>query len=177
MYSLISFGIPVSEFPLTKDGRLKRETHLEWIQARRAIESARAENSDFKAFVELPLAQDILLGRGFQIQNHAGNMRLRLRLEELYEKYEGLGKWQKRDLANEVIDEVKQRGGRFLKHENGIWTEVDGKIALKKVAAGFRTLRGLKLESHSSKVESSSLGVETSSPVPTQGAKRHRTSA
>jgi hypothetical protein len=62
IYSLMTCGIPHHLIPVTADGKIKLKNHLASIEMRKVAE-AYAQNSVIET-VELPLASDILLGKG-----------------------------------------------------------------------------------------------------------------
>jgi hypothetical protein len=83
LYSLMTFGIPMSDFPMTDDGlELNRKNHHKWIEMRRKVEARRSEGV-FKKLVLLPSHSDVLFGRGTPIQNHRGNVNLSLLVESI----------------------------------------------------------------------------------------------
>ena len=43
-YKLMTFGIPVSELPITSTGGIKTKHHLQWIKTRRAIDASRMKS-------------------------------------------------------------------------------------------------------------------------------------
>jgi hypothetical protein len=150
--SLQTFGIPRSDIPATDVGDLIVDLHLEWLKNRRCQEQADDEkqnstpvegpSSSSTARIVLPSRADILLGRGKKCQNHVGNMRLHLRLDQKREAYYKMNRRGKRMMALEVIDAVQNEGGRFIKQsEYGTWEAIDHDSAVKKVIHDFRTAR------------------------------------
>jgi hypothetical protein len=83
---LMPFGIPAELLPINSNtGRLKTQNFTKWINMRLAREEhiARAANAAATSggpisiaaafpWIECPLEQDVLLGRGRPIMNHAG---------------------------------------------------------------------------------------------------------
>lgn len=43
-YKLMTFGIPVSELPITSTGAIKTKHHIQWIKTRKAIDAARMKS-------------------------------------------------------------------------------------------------------------------------------------
>lgn len=43
-YKLMTFGIPVSEFPITSTGAIKTKHHMQWIKTRKAIDASRMKS-------------------------------------------------------------------------------------------------------------------------------------
>ena len=87
--ALMAVGIPGFALPLTQDGELTREYHLDWLKKRRLSEEA---DSDEGQHVIVPKALDVLFGRGRRSQDNYGNIRLNQRLEENLDRYNKLKK-------------------------------------------------------------------------------------
>lgn len=138
MDSLMSFGIPISNFPVTETGQLNREKHHELIQMMRAIEDKKSSGP----FVLIPSSRDVLFGRGKGLHKHVGNLRLRLVMESYFAEYERVGKVEKTKLASKIVEEVKKNGSRFLKKSSGAWEVAPDEEARKKVSHYFRNVRG-----------------------------------
>jgi hypothetical protein len=158
IYGLMTFGIPVDDYPISSDMVLNRKKHLEWVQARRFLEvsasaSASASSStDNNAVcgvppvvVRVPKSTDILFGRGKAIREHPGNLRFGLIVEFFFDQYEGLGRRsEKIFFTKEAVLKIKSMGGRFLKQEAGVWQEVDDELAREKVGHTLRSRRSIK---------------------------------
>jgi hypothetical protein len=96
---------------------------------------------DERAIVDCPRRQDCLLGKGRLIMKHPGNVDMRHFLEARLDRWESAGIKEKAGVSWEVVHEVKQNGGRFLKEDpNGWYVEVDDEVARQKVSIGFRDL-------------------------------------
>eukprot|EP00934_Nitzschia_sp_Nitz4_P006286 Nitzschia sp. Nitz4//scaffold99_size76975//4803//6306//NITZ4_005564-RA/size76975-snap-gene-0.4-mRNA-1//-1//CDS//3329560814//6276//frame0 len=163
MYSLMTFGIPTSDFPIVDDEEtLVRTQHLRWIENRRRLERQRgspgmddppsddASTSASAASVYLPTSNDILFGRGRPFQQHPGNLRFSLVIESLKPQYEELKRNEKTTMAENVVKQLKDGGSRFLRQGEGCWEEVDDAVAREKVSQAFRSLRSGKVGSSSS---------------------------
>ena len=176
MFDLMTFGIPSSDFPIAENGSLTRENHYAWIEKQRAIEHSRKSCSTLStvAMIDTPIAPDILLGRGKAIQNHLGNIWLRVKLESYFERFEKAGKKEKTEITWILLNAVKQRGGRFLKQEGATYELVDDSIARKKIAHGFRTLRGCRLESMDREAEKVSRQSEQQELAPKKRSRQYR---
>jgi hypothetical protein len=147
MASLMTFGIPVQLFPVSENGELLRQNHLEWIEARRTV-----ENKNIKeAAVLLPRSQDILCGKGAGLQNHMGNVRLRVVMESHFAEYDSLDRKEKTTLSSRIVQDMKSKGSRFLKRTDGVWEEVPNDVARSKVSHFFRNLRGTKDENQNAR--------------------------
>mmetsp|Transcript_17887 Transcript_17887/g.49605 ORF Transcript_17887/g.49605 Transcript_17887/m.49605 type:complete len:178 (-) Transcript_17887:331-864(-) len=94
--------------------------------------------------IEHPLANDVLLGRGYPFQQFPGNMKM-LDLVKLHKPRHdaaSMNRKNKTAIATMVVDGIKQNGGRFLKRSDSgsAWVEVDDAVAREKAAMGFRNL-------------------------------------
>ena len=91
----------------------------------------------------LPLANDVLLGRGRPFQASSGNKRMHAIISKYKEEYVSRPRDQKRLFVEIVLDEVLQDGTRFLKRVettdgSGYWEEVDRFTASEKVWHALR---------------------------------------
>lgn len=130
---LRTFGIPTNTLPL-------KTSELDGIQEiwkkRRTYETEEKYKS--KISVMVPGSLDVLLGRGRRCQEHVGNMRLRILVEDCKPVYDNASRKEKTLISQEIVDSVKKNGHRFLKDEGGGWIEVDGHVARLKVSHTFR---------------------------------------
>ncbi|CAJ1935923.1 unnamed protein product [Cylindrotheca closterium] len=99
----------------------------------------RSEPDDSARIVTAVVDEDVLFGRMYE---HAGNERLRHTVEGMAAEYNSSTRGRKKQIADSLVQEVKSRGGRFLKPvEGGRWLEVSDKMAETKVSARFRNFR------------------------------------
>ena len=112
--------------------------HCKWLKEQRKLERMRYPPRNT---IGVPSSQDVLLGKGAPFQNHAGNKNLRLVVEERYKEYEKAQKGAKKQIAEDVIENIRQNGGLFLKQDGAQWVLADHKTVVLKVSAAFRTLR------------------------------------
>ena len=90
----------------------------------------------------VPFCEDVLLGTGAPVQNHSGNKRLRELVSDHIRHYEKAQRGGKTAIAEGIIDIIRQRGGFFLKKQDGgEWSRVNNEVATLKVTAAFRTYR------------------------------------
>jgi len=94
----------------------------------------------------LPLANDVLLGRGRPFQASSGNKRMHAIISKYKEEYISRPRDQKRLFVEIVLDEVLQDGTRFLKRVEttdgtGYWEEVDRFTASEKVWHALRLVK------------------------------------
>ncbi|KAL9184833.1 hypothetical protein ACHAXT_002610, partial [Thalassiosira profunda] len=104
----------------------------------------------------VPNDNDVLLGRGYAINNHPGNLSLRALVDSKRADFMAIKRTDKRPMAQDVVGRVAGRGGRFLREarndygdggeSNGEvvaldkrrWNEVDHSTAVEKVMHLFR---------------------------------------
>jgi hypothetical protein len=93
----------------------------------------------------VPGELDVILGRGRAYQNHKGNLRYRHIVESYRQRYEILStKREKTQLIKDVVQAVKDGGGRFLRQDSiGRWIPVDLDMARDKVSHSFRNQKRL----------------------------------
>lgn len=99
-------------------------------------------------FVECPRHEDCLFGKGRPAMNHPGNIAMRRLVENELEQFIAKDSKQKSDAVWEVVNEIKQWNGRFLKEDNdlaGIFAIADDGTAFKKIANAFRDLKKKRL--------------------------------
>lgn len=83
---------------------------------------------------------DVLCGRGGATNTHIGNKRFRAVVAEYQEEYLRARKKEKALIALQVVERIKQNGGRFLKRDNisDVWVEVPTKKAVGKTGQALR---------------------------------------
>ncbi|CAJ1969894.1 unnamed protein product [Cylindrotheca closterium] len=92
-----------------------------------------------------PTEMDVLFGKGYRLQLHPGNVRFREFLEQHRDEYESTPRQNRRAMAVELAQSLRNNGARFLqKAESGEWMESDNSQAEKKVSQFFRELRKKK---------------------------------
>jgi len=157
-FSLQTFGIPMADFPVAKDGTILRSICRDRWKKRKTLEMILKQAEMAKSLattrkdvqqrvlvrVGTPGQHDVLLGRGKACYAHVGNIRLRNIVIERTHLYEGAGFAVKQKVSDEVVALIRSKGGRFLKDDGTGWVEVDDETARKKVSHAFRTFRGLK---------------------------------
>jgi hypothetical protein len=146
-YSLQSFGIPASIFPLTEKGEVTNDYNREMWEKRRTLERAKQK----VVRVGVPGRNDVLLGRGKGFQQHIGNVRYRHLIEEHLTQYESVSKIGKKELTEEVVEIIKEASGRFLKEDSAGWAEVGDDVARFKVSHTFRSKRGAPADNRDGK--------------------------
>jgi hypothetical protein len=92
---------------------------------------------------------DVLLGRGTGTAIYEGNIKFRKLIKQYKEEYTSVDttRHMKVAIANRVLNEIRSRGGRFLRKENkGVYHEVyheaEEEVALEKVKQALRQRYG-----------------------------------
>ena len=99
-------------------------------------------------FVECPRHEDCLFGKGRPAMYHPGNVAMRRLLEEKINRFESLLPLHKSSVVWEVVNEIKEGTGRFLKEDvdhAGVFVITDDETAFKKIAIAFRDLKKRRL--------------------------------
>ena len=78
-------------------------------------------------------------------------MRLRLRIEQLLKRFGAAKKREKTQLCLDILNEIKGKGGRFLKKGESHWEIVEDSTARAKIAHDFRTFKSSQIKAASKK--------------------------
>jgi hypothetical protein len=68
-------------------------------------------------------ALDVMMGRGYEVQIHPGNVRCRKIIAERHEVYDKVLIYEKTAIADTIVRLIKESGGRFLQ-DGWAWLEV-----------------------------------------------------
>lgn len=133
LYQLITYGVPVNEFPTTPTNSLKTKYHEQWIRARSIFdqETEAAMGRDGCTFTNFtgifhPGVNDVLFSKGGNPRHH-GNHEFRNLMDSYVDDYNRTSdRDERRLIRHEIIDHVKAepRCGRFLEMQKGSmwWT-------------------------------------------------------
>lgn len=143
MYKLMSFGLPINDFPFLEKREVKSANHLKWFERRQRKEEYLKTHPLPKNAVDIPSRADVILGRGTPFNCHPGNKRLHEIVADHYDEYDREMRVGKTKLAERIVSKVHEYGGKFLKRDEecGMWIEVSHLDARNKVAHGFRRKR------------------------------------
>jgi hypothetical protein len=98
------------------------------------------EHNNNPAEVGIPNKFDILCGQSRICANHPGNRRFQVVLDLFAPKYDASSsKQEKMALTKEIVAVIANSGGRFLKYQDGLWTEISTVTARDKVSHALRT--------------------------------------
>ncbi|CAJ1937770.1 unnamed protein product [Cylindrotheca closterium] len=90
----------------------------------------------------LPSSHDVLLGRGWKLQNHEGNVRFRLFVEGYIYAYDNTPRQQRREFSYNLARLLRGKGVKFWKKtKDGVWREGTLEDSEKKVGDLFRSIR------------------------------------
>jgi len=145
-YSMMTFGLPIKQMPVSLSGEVDKIAHSTWIQER----TLKAEREDHMILeqpdfidgdVGMPGPFDVLFGRGKFVQEHSGNQIFRQMIEEYRGRYDTAMKVEKTHIAKEIVQTIYDSGGRFLKQSDDSWIAVSVHVARDKVSHSFRNRR------------------------------------
>jgi hypothetical protein len=145
-YSIRSYGIPIELIPLTDTGNIKTTYLKQWMKLRRIIEVMKmTEGADknFDSIIECPGSNDVVFRSGTSMSCHPGNVRFRCMVESKHDTPSNVSQTTQAELAEQLIEEIESRGGRFLKWDNrGYWTELKDRLPIHtKVALAIRDFK------------------------------------
>jgi len=94
---------------------------------------------------------DIILGRGKNMQDHPGNRRMRRTINKYKHRYQSIQRSEKRELVESVYKEIIREGARFLTKvpDEKYFVLVDIEVALQKVSNTLRCRKNWKKQSSS----------------------------
>lgn len=145
-YSIKSYGVPVELIPLTDTGNIKTTYLKQWMKLRRIVEVMKMteEGSDNSvSIIECPGSNDVVFRSGTSMVCHPGNVRFRCMVESKHEVPSIVSQTTQAELAEQLIEEIEARGGRFLKWDNrGYWMELKDRLQIHtKVALSIRDFK------------------------------------
>ncbi|CAJ1937027.1 unnamed protein product [Cylindrotheca closterium] len=137
-YSLQTFGISGSLFPIAKHGNLSLDKFRNYLAT--VIQQEREEELKNGGKILCPTSVDVLLGRGRHPQEHLGNLNLAELVDAHTGTYASMPSQDKRTLNCFIVQTVQGQGGRFLKRgpRGEGWEVVGDEVAIDKVRNRFR---------------------------------------
>jgi hypothetical protein len=133
--------------------------------------------------IHAPTRFDIMLGRGRPTQNHPGNQHMREVVDRYRARYDTAERETKRPIVEEVMDEIKRDGGRFLRRkedekagdgdEEDFWVEVNFPVAFEKVSHAFRSKRRTTSQTPDPSVDANQPVARLPAPVSAMSAPAH----
>ena len=157
----MAYGIPGDQIPIKSSGMIKNADHRRFIAYCQDREDAIYRNGVEYSGIFCPSSYDVLVGRGPRIKSHIGNETYRTLLQSKYERYNNSSIAQKRQIALEVIQQVRAYGGRFLVPGKNCWVEADMETARTKVSIAFRDVRKI-LNAKKNQTNTNSVSTELS---------------
>jgi hypothetical protein len=133
----MAFGIPKEILPFDSEGQVDTTNLLHWLDTRLKQEAT----TPLSKRAVVPNNFDVLLGREKRILESPGNFRFRQLVDDYRDQYESVSKFEKTIVAESILKEIKDSGGRFLKQVELGWIEVGDVMARKKISHAFRNLR------------------------------------
>lgn len=152
---LSGYGISVNLIPVASSGAVKVVEFKKWLKFQRRIDDLEtAEEVSLPSEVDCPGSNDVVFRPGSSMIANPGNDMFRSLVESKVQEVTSdsdsfpMQKKTKDDIAMEIIKEISQRKGRFLKWNNdeGCWTELKDITQVKsKIATTYRDLK-LKIQ-------------------------------
>ena len=99
---------------------------------------------------------DVKMGQSPKFRDHSGNKLLRNLVCQNYDQYYVGNKQQKTRIAEDIMNDICIRGGRFLKQPNNqrVWVVVGDLLEVRdKVASSFRCEKKMRSEKKKEKIE------------------------
>ena len=132
--------------PLTDTGNIKTTYLKQWMKLRRIVEVMKMTEGDEDnsvSIIECPGSNDVVFRSGTSMSCHPGNVRFRCLVESKHEIPSIVSQTTQAELAEQLIEEIEARGGRFLKWDNrGYWTELTDRLQIHtKVALSIRDFK------------------------------------
>eukprot|EP00980_Cylindrotheca_fusiformis_P000973 scaffold265_cov131-Cylindrotheca_fusiformis.AAC.8 len=162
LYHLSTFGIPSEIIPIDKTNyTVKIDYHKYWYQERLSRDTACGQSPVPTPMDVKPCENDVLYVAGKTCIND-GNLRLRLLAKRYVEVYTKVREPDKKAVVQDVIDEIRSLGGRFLSQDgssNGPWQEMPMELVRLKIAQTFRNLR--RTQNAAQAIEPSAFRIES----------------
>jgi hypothetical protein len=168
--SLMSYGIPVNEIPLSSTMTIKTKNHLQWLKVRIAIEAARNEGIDTSGWIVQPNINDVLFSPGGNPCNQ-GNLEFRRMMDARLKEYFSTSKRKvKKNIREDISAAVRVNGGRFIElhRMGGWWEEISNPDAVDEKVSVYFYNQKKKADSICRRQN------ESITPQCLHGAKRHR---
>ena len=153
-YHLLTFGIPISILPFDADGNLTNDEHLRRIARIKEIEEKRKSAEALAGKIVTANTNDVVLGRGKSFQNHPGNQKLSMIIEQNQTRYQLANRNDKTTISKDLVALVQNdMGGRFLQKDEqnpSFWTVASEQASRLKVAHGFRAGKSRSVQTEGS---------------------------
>jgi hypothetical protein len=134
-YTLMGFGIPVADLPITSSMSIKTKNHHRWIKNRKMLEAARARGEDTSHWIVYPCIHDVLFRQGGNYTRHV-NVEFSDIIASKMDTYISGNAPLKELVREEIITAVHAKGGKFLEYNRklGLWIQIqDMRIVSEKI--------------------------------------------
>lgn len=119
--------------------------------------------------------KDVLSGRGGGTNNHPGNKEFRSLVDQYRSEYVLSKKWAKREIARNIVESIRSKGGRFLKKEGSMWCDIGDQKAREKTSQALR--EGLAAKMRAAYAESSGASTAATHQDASPNSQRHHPGA
>ena len=148
-YSLLTFGIHCEGLLPTVGGEdekpaILKEFYERRLEIERCHEEQRLKDEARTEIIIFPENVDVLLGRGRPYQDFIGNRRFAELIDSQIKRFQSCeSQFEKTCVILDVVKQVKNNKGRFLKRNSMGWEVISDEVARKKAGTTFRTRAGL----------------------------------
>lgn len=128
---MLANRVSTSPYPNVKQQRAAKST-------RKKTKESNTNRKSPVGGIKTPTGVDILRGRGGLTNRHKGNMKFRDEARKLRSNYrnKSTSRHEKYLLSQDLVQRVKEYGGRFLERKGSLWYEMSEKDARKKASQG-----------------------------------------
>ena len=128
---------------LQKTSKNDNSFHLQYLDLKSSIDKQldekEAKEEEESGMISYPKPNDVLIGRGGGYQEHPGSQYFDKLIYERFEEYFLIdNKFQKSPIIMEIIQTIKDSGGRFLQRTPAGWEILDDVVVRDKTASAFR---------------------------------------
>ena len=128
---MLANRVSTSPYPNVKQQRAAKST-------RKKTKESNTNRKSPVGGIKTPTGVDILRGRGGLTNRHKGNMKFRDEARKLRSNYrnKSTSRHEKYLLSQDLVQRVKEYGGRFLERKGSLWYEMSEKDARNNASQG-----------------------------------------
>ncbi|CAJ1932766.1 unnamed protein product [Cylindrotheca closterium] len=144
LYKLATYGISAKILPLTATYDIDLKLHMEWFQSCLMDDMSSHFTAAQSPILTTELNANDALFMCCKKSHTSGNDRLRKLVKETSGMYDAGNYETKKSIADKVINEIQEPGGRFLQHVKGsvaVWEVLPPKEIRAKTTQLFRNYR------------------------------------
>lgn len=147
---LSGYGISINLIPVASSGAIKIVEFKKWLKFQRRIDDLETAEAYLPSEIDCPGSNDVVFRPGSSMIENPGNDMFRSLVESKVREVTSdsvsyfTQQKTKDDIAMEIVEEISQRKGRFLRWNNyeGCWAELKDISQVKsKIATTYRDLK------------------------------------